>query len=111
QKRTEEALRESQERYERVMLASNAGIWDWDAAKDEYYVSPRFVELCGLPPGTVFASREDFIRRRPIHADDREKWEQEVRRLFASGVSRSAMEWLPIVNGESRWRRLEVVCL
>src|SRR5262245_21122425 len=109
-KRAEEALRESRERYERVVLASNAGIWDWDLVKDEFYVSPRFLEMGGFPPGTTFAGREDFMRRGPIHPEDREKWQQAIRQLFASGGSRLAMELRAIVNGETRWRRLEGIC-
>ena len=107
---SEEALRESEQRYERVMLASNAGVWDWDVATDKYHVSPQFLELCGMPAGTTFSTREEFIRARPIHEDDREKWEQAVRALFASRDSRVAMEVRSIVNGESRWRRLEGIC-
>jgi PAS domain S-box-containing protein len=109
-KRDEEALRESQQRYERVMLASNAGIWDWDVVKDEFYVSPRFLEMGGLPPDTIFSGREDFMRRGPIHPEDREQWQQAVRQLFASGGSRLSMELRAIVNGETRWRRLEGFC-
>ena len=107
---SEEALRESEKRYERVMLASNAGVWDWDVTTDKYYVSPQFLELCGMPPGATFSTREEFIRSRPIYPDDREKWEQAVRTLFASRDARVAMEVRSIVNGESRWRRLEGMC-
>ena len=109
-KHAEDALRESEKRYERVMLASDAGIWDWDLTTDRYYVSPRFLELCGIPPGTTFSRREDFIRHRPIHPEDREKWEQAVKALFASRDTRVAMEVRSIVHGEPRWRRLEGVC-
>src|SRR5262249_27097338 len=107
---SEEARRESQERYERVMLASGAGIWDWDLAKDEFYVSPRFLEMAGLPPDTVFSGREDFMRRGPLHPEDREKWKQAVLQLFAGGGSRLSMELRAMVNGETRWRRLEGIC-
>ena len=109
-KRAEEALRESQERYERVMLASNPGIWDWDVVKDEFYVSPRFLEMGGLPPDTVVSGREDFMRRGSLPPEDREKWSQAVRLLFASGGSRLTMELRAIVNGETRWRRPEGIC-
>ena len=109
-KRAEEALRESQQRYERAMLASNAGIWDWDVVKDEFYVSPRFLEMGGFAPGTTFSGREDFMRRGPIHPEDREKWQRAIRQLFASSGSRLAMELRAIVNGEARWRRLEGIC-
>lgn len=109
-KRAEDALRESQERYERVMLASGAGIWDWDVVKDEFYVSPRFLEMAGLPADTRYSGREDFMQRGPLHPEDREKWKQAVRQLFASGGSRLSMELRSIIKGEIRWRRLEGIC-
>jgi PAS domain S-box-containing protein len=103
-------VRELEAHYERVMLASNAGIWDWDVAKDEFYVSPRFLEMGGFPPGTTFSGREDFMRRWIIHPEDRDKWQQAVRTLFASRDSRAAMEVRVIVHGATHWRRLEGIC-
>ena len=109
-KRAEQALRESQARYERVLLASNAGFWDWDVETDEFYVSPRFLEMGGFAPGTVFASREDFIRRWRLHPEDRRKWRLGVRKLFASDRSRLSMELREIVDGETLWRRIDGMC-
>ena len=108
--RGEAALRESEQRYERAMLAAEAGFWDWDATKDEFYVSPRFLEMGGLPPDTIFSGREDFMRRGPLHPEDRERWKQAVRELFAGSESRLSMELRAIVHGETRWRRLEGIC-
>src|SRR5215471_15085091 len=54
-KRAEEALLESEKRYERVMLASEAGLWDWDLVHDNYYLSPQMLALSGIPPGTTFS--------------------------------------------------------
>jgi hypothetical protein len=50
------ALRRSDERYERVMLAAEAGFWDWDVVNDKVYVSPKLLEMTGFPPGTEFAA-------------------------------------------------------
>src|SRR5262249_22208442 len=44
-KRADQALRESEKRYERVMLAAEAGFWDWDVPADEFYVSPKLLEM------------------------------------------------------------------
>ena len=109
-KRAEEALLESEKRYEHVMLAADAGFWDWDAAKDEFYASPRLLEMSGLPPGTKLAGREDFLRRAAFHAEDRTRWQQAVKELFASGGSRVAMEVRSIVDGETIWHRLDGMC-
>ena len=98
------------ERYERVMLSANAGFWDWDVLNDEFYASPRLLEMEGFPPGTEFSGREDFLRRAPFHREDREKWQQAVKQLFASGGARVAMEVRAIVRGETRWRALDGMC-
>jgi PAS domain S-box-containing protein len=49
-KRIEEALRASVERYDLAMQGSNEALWDWDAASDIIYISPRFKAFLGLPP-------------------------------------------------------------
>ena len=47
-KRAEEALRKSEERYTMAMEGANEGLWDWDAASDQIYISPRLKSLIGL---------------------------------------------------------------
>jgi PAS domain-containing protein len=61
-KRAEEALRESTLRYERVTMASNAGLWDWDVEKDEYYV------LTALSRDVRLSRRHDVLRAHGFHA-------------------------------------------
>jgi PAS domain S-box-containing protein len=108
--RRAEAMRESERRYERAMVASNAGLWEWDARKDRYYLSARHLELLGFPPDTVFAGREDFLRRAPFHPEDRENWTREIERVFESGGTRLAHELRVIVADEIRWVRVNAVC-
>ena len=50
-KRAEEALRQSEERYELVVAGSNEGMWDWDMRKETFFFSARAQELIGLDPG------------------------------------------------------------
>jgi PAS domain S-box-containing protein len=49
-KRAEAALEASVERYDLAMKGANEALWDWDAASDVVYISPRFKEILGLPP-------------------------------------------------------------
>jgi PAS domain S-box-containing protein len=92
------------------MLSANAGFWDWDVEKDEYYTSPRFIEMVGFPPGTTFAGREDFHYRTSYFPEDRDKWRQGVRELFAGSGSRLAMEVRMMVAGEMRWHAMYGMC-
>jgi PAS domain S-box-containing protein len=110
-KRAEEALRESEKRYERAMLAAEAGFWDWDVPADEFYVSPKLLEMTDFPAGTRFASRADFMARAPFHSDDLAKWERAVKELFASGGTHLAMEIRSIHGGETRWALLSGMCV
>ncbi|HSU63812.1 MAG TPA: PAS domain-containing protein, partial [Burkholderiales bacterium] len=108
--RAERALRVSEERHARAMLSANAGFWDWDVEKDEYYTSPRFIEMVGFAPGTTFAGREDFHYRSNYFPEDREKWRVGVRKLFAGSGSRLAMEVRVTVAGETRWHAMHGIC-
>jgi len=54
---------------------SDEAFWDWNAAVDELYLSPRFLEMFDFPPDTKFQGRAAFITRMPISTADREALE------------------------------------
>ena len=107
---SEDALRESEARYERVVAATEAGFWDWDVVQDQYYVSPRLLEMVGLPPDTIIADRADFQARVPVHPEDLARWQQEMQALFASGESRLSTELRLMPPAGTRWVRLDGMC-
>ncbi len=47
------ALQTAHERLSLVLHGSNDGLWDWDVASGELYLSPRWHEILGYEPGEV----------------------------------------------------------
>jgi PAS domain S-box-containing protein len=106
----EKALRISEERYALAMEAAQDGHWDWIVGTGEYYVSPRDLQLYGLPADTTFASRADFLARLPLVPEDRDAWVHAVADLFAGTGSRLSKELRANVHGETRWIQFSGVC-
>ncbi len=97
------ALQQSEERHARAMEAARDGHWDWIAATDSFYASPRLLEIYGLPPETRFNGRQDFLARFPFHPGDRAMWQAAVDKFFASGDTRMELHLRLIRHGELRW--------
>jgi len=110
-KRIEEARRLSEERYALAMEATGEGHWDWNIATDESYVSPRHVEIAGLPPDARLASREEFLAQYPFHPEDRAKFEAARQAHYAGKASRLDLELRILPRGELRWVHMIAMCL
>jgi diguanylate cyclase (GGDEF)-like protein/PAS domain S-box-containing protein len=68
---TEEALRESKERYELAARASNDGLWDWDLESGAMYFSPRWRSMLGAGDSELRGSPEEWFDR--VHPEDLER--------------------------------------
>ncbi len=66
--RAEQALVKVKERYALAVAGANDCIWDWDAASDVAYFSPRWNELVGLPPDAQVDRLQDWFDR--VHPED-----------------------------------------
>ena len=75
-KKTEEALRKSEELYTLAMGAANDGLWDWDLLADSIYFSPRWQYMLGEENGSVSDSPDEWFRR--IHPDDVEQVRKDI---------------------------------
>jgi diguanylate cyclase (GGDEF)-like protein/PAS domain S-box-containing protein len=67
---TEQALRESEERFNLAMRGLNDGLWDWDPATDAMYYSPTWGKMLGYTDETYVGTREDFHEL--VHEEDRQ---------------------------------------
>jgi PAS domain S-box-containing protein len=104
------ALRRSEDRYARAMEASGDGHTDWIVATDEFYASPRLLEMCGLPPDTTFAGRSDFVARFPVHPEDRERIVAAVNAHYAGTSARFELDMRVLRRGETRWMHAIFLC-
>ena len=98
-KRTEEALRKSNERYENAAIATSEVVWEWNIEEDSNYFSPNFTKLFGHPINGLEYG-EDNVWRRNLHPEDADrvltnegvakkglinKWEEEYRLRKSDG--------------------------
>jgi PAS domain S-box-containing protein len=67
-KRSEDALRKSEERFSQAMDATSDGLWDWNVETDEIYFSPGYNRMLGYEPGYLTEKIESWKDR--IHPDD-----------------------------------------
>jgi two-component system, cell cycle sensor histidine kinase and response regulator CckA len=79
-KRAEEALRESQQRFELAQGAGEIGTWDWDAATNETHCSIGHGPLYGLPPSDRAPTFEEWLEL--IHPEDQARMREELNRAL-----------------------------
>ena len=81
-KQAEQALRESEERFQIVSRATHDSLWDWDLQKNTLWYGDSFKNLFGYEPGE-FEPSLDFWRSN-VHRDDREAVTASLDRFLAS---------------------------
>jgi len=112
QKRTEEALRRSEERYQLAVEGSNEGLWDWDLASDLLFLSPRAQDILWLEPCEPLQSRRFWIDRTPYHPDDVALVRRAISDHLRGITPHFAIEYrLRHHSGEWRWYRQRGVAL
>ena len=88
-KRAEEALRQSEQRYQLAITGVNQGVWDWDLASDMVFMSARAQELLGHgSPATQVRPRREWIAHWEYHPEDRVR----VRQALADYLQRRDRE-------------------
>jgi diguanylate cyclase (GGDEF)-like protein/PAS domain S-box-containing protein len=75
-KKTEEALRDSEERYVLAARGANDGLWDWDMKANVIYYSPRWKLMFGFNEDEITENPSEWLDR--IHPDDRMQVDSEI---------------------------------
>jgi two-component system sensor histidine kinase UhpB len=70
-KQAEEALRESQERFQMAMDATNDGIYDWDILNSLVYWSPGWLTMLGYQENEITPTWENWEAL--LHPDDKDR--------------------------------------
>jgi PAS domain S-box-containing protein len=97
---SEAALRESEERMSLATESANLGLWLWDIAHDEIWVTPRFRSMFGFgaDESITFA-----VFRERLHPDDRETMERHVRAAIDERQPYELQYRLTLSEGGERW--------
>jgi PAS domain S-box-containing protein len=69
-KKTEKALRQSEEKFRLAMEATNDALWDWNLNTNDVYRNPRHATMLGYEPHELITSQDEWEKR--IHPDDRQ---------------------------------------
>jgi PAS domain S-box-containing protein len=101
QRKVEEALRLSEERYALVERGVNDGIWDWNVVTHEDYLSPRWKNILGYRDEELVNTDVTFFGL--IHPADKAAVEEAVRRHFEEGRAFHIEFRLRHKNGSYRW--------
>jgi PAS domain S-box-containing protein len=105
QKRTEEALRASEERSSLAMEAAEEGYVDSDVDTDQFVTSERLNEIFGVPRGTRFIDRSEFLKYFRFYGDDAKTYGDMISAVHTQGgPDRYEFEFrIVLPSGEMRW--------
>jgi PAS domain S-box-containing protein len=101
QRRTEEALRESEKLLRQAQVAAGAGTWNWDIPAGKLEWSEQLFQLFGLDPQNTAA---DFdVWKSVLHPDDRTLAEKKIEIAIADQVPLVSEYRIVRASGEVRW--------
>ncbi|MBN2538939.1 MAG: PAS domain-containing protein, partial [Deltaproteobacteria bacterium] len=90
-RKTEEALKKSEERFQLALEAANDGIWDWNVTTGRVVANPRYYTMLGLSPELNPSSFDEFETW--IHPEDREHIVSTIQSFIQSKDDRYELEF------------------
>jgi len=100
-KRTEEALRESNQRLELATRSASLGIWDRDLPDGKVIWNERMFELYGLDPALGVPPFEPWLER-VVHPEDRVQVRETMGSLIEDGAPRHSAYRIALPDGTIR---------
>jgi len=99
---TEEALRESEQRYSLAVAGANDGIWDWNVAENSIHFSSRWKAILGYSDREIADRVEEWFER--IDPRDKDIFDEALNRHIEEESSHFECEYRLIARGdEVRW--------
>lgn len=109
-KKTEEALRKSEERYALAVLGANDGIWDRDLETGEVYFSPRWKQMIGYEDHELGNDLCEWKSR--IHPEDHDRVTNILHWYLGGHLPVYEVEFrLKAKDGSYRWIRSRGACM
>ncbi|MEH2174044.1 GAF domain-containing protein [Nostoc sp.] len=101
-RKTAEALRESEERWQLALHGNNDGIWDWNLKTNEVFFSTRWKEMLGYKDYEVSNRWDEWTKR--IHPDERDWVLQAFQDHFAKKTPFYVCEYrVQCQDGSYKW--------
>jgi PAS domain S-box-containing protein len=111
-RRTEEALRVSEERFALAVAGSDVGVWDWDLRAGMAFESARAREIQGLPPGPELHPLDDLVASLRVHPDDAPLRAEGIRAHLAGETPAYEVDYrVRHDDGQYRWVRVRALCI
>jgi hypothetical protein len=100
-KEIEQALKESEERFQLSMAATNDGLWDWNVNDNKTYYSPAYSTMLGYEVG-AFPNSSEFWKNL-VHPSD---WEsvQKINIDCVKGLSEAIEMEFRMKTSDEEWR-------
>jgi PAS domain S-box-containing protein len=108
----EAALRESEERFMLAVAGANDGIWDWDVATDQMFLSERTQHILDLAPGAAVRARAEWRAMMRMDPDDAQCSFRSIDEHVTGSSATYDEEWRVRDSDDTlHWIRVRGVCL
>ncbi|TWI63374.1 PAS domain S-box-containing protein [Desulfobotulus alkaliphilus] len=101
QRQAEEELKTSEERFNRAISGTGAGLWDWDMIKNTVYFSPQWKKMLGYDDHEISNAFSGW--RQLWHPDDASNIEKAIKD-YLDGKSESYEVEHRLLNKEGKWQ-------